>query len=87
MSADGRQVIDLYHQLVGDHLRQTPFDASSKPAFHAWQRKARRILRGILGEIPDEKIDFQLTRRTVEEHPQYLVEECTSFRNKNVDCS
>ena len=47
MSADGRQVIDLYHQLVGASLRQTPFDASSQTAFKAWQHKARRILRGI----------------------------------------
>ena len=87
MSADGRQVIDLYHQLVGDHLRQTPFDASSKPVFHAWQRKARRILRGILGEMPEEKIDFQLTRRTVEEHPQYLVEELVYWTRPGLQAS
>ena len=55
MSADGRQVIDLYHGLVGASLRQTPFDASSQKAFKAWQRKARRILRGILGVLPGKK--------------------------------
>ena len=66
MNDHGRQVIDLYHQLVDSHLRQTPFDASSRPAFQAWQRKARRILRGIIGELPTEKIDFGLERRVVE---------------------
>ena len=87
MSADGRQVIDLYHQLVGASLRQTPFDASSKPAFQGWQRKARRTLRDILGELPDENIDFQLTRRTVEEHPQYLVEELVYWTRPGLQTS
>ena len=36
MSDHGRQVIDLYNQLVDNHLRQTPFDASSQQVFQAW---------------------------------------------------
>ncbi len=87
MNDHGRQVIDLYHQLVDSHLRQTPFDASSRPAFQAWQRKARRILRGIIGELPTEKIDFGLERRVVEEHSQYLVEELVYWTRPGLQAS
>ncbi|MBT4504177.1 MAG: hypothetical protein HOC74_40980 [Gemmatimonadetes bacterium] len=65
--AFGRQVIDFYQQTVGASLRQSPFDGSSREAFTAWQRNGRRRLRRILGEMPQEKVDFELQREVVEE--------------------
>ncbi len=70
----GQQIIDFYHATVQDNLRQTPFDASSRKAFNAWQQKARRRLRSILGDMPKDKVDFDLQRETFEEHEDYTIE-------------
>lgn len=70
----GRQIVDLYKKTVHDNLRQSPFKASSEKAFAAWQRQARRRLREILGEMPGEKVDFELGRERVEETDRYVRE-------------
>ena len=70
----GQQILSLYHETVDTDLRQSPFDASSREAFHAWQTRARGILGGILGQMPDEKVDLELTRETVAETTRYLHE-------------
>ena len=69
-----QQVVDVYHSLVDASLRQTPFDGKSKRAFNAWQKRARRIVKKALGEMPTEKVDFELRRETVEETESYLWE-------------
>ena len=69
-----QQILDLYRSIVDSSLRQMPFDASSKEAFQSWQRKARRVVRKVMGEIPEEKIDFGLERRVTEETRHYIRE-------------
>lgn len=69
-----QQVIQLYHSTVKDSLRQMPFDASSRDAYLRWQKKARRVLLRILGEMPREVVDFQLQRKVVEETDDYVRE-------------
>ncbi len=70
----GQQIIDFYHTTVKENLRQSPFDASSRKDFAKWQQNARRRLRRILGAMPQEKIDFDLQRRKVEENAAYTIE-------------
>jgi dienelactone hydrolase len=70
----GQQVVKLYQSVVRDNLRQMPFDAASSKAFVAWQRKARRILRRILGEMPRKKAPLRLRREVVAETDRYVQE-------------
>ena len=70
----GGQVIELFKKTIRDSLRQSPFDVSTEKALGAWQQKARRRVRGILGEMPREKVDFDLERETVEETDRYVRE-------------
>ena len=76
-----QQVVELYHSLVDSDLRQMPFDASSREAFTSWQQKARRTVRRILGEMPREKVDFELQREMVEETGCYTRERL-SYRTR-----
>ena len=70
----GQQVIRLYRTIVKSTVRQMPLDATSKAAFLAWQKKARRVLLQTLGEMPRGKVDFGLTRKVVRRTRQYVQE-------------
>jgi dienelactone hydrolase len=70
----GEQVTALYHHTVATRLRQTPFDATSRRAFRGWQRHARALLAGILGEMPAETVPFALQRQVVAENDRYVQE-------------
>ncbi|MEW6753928.1 MAG: alpha/beta hydrolase family protein [Candidatus Latescibacterota bacterium] len=70
----GRQIVDLYHTLVRESLRQSGFDASSPAAFGAWQLKARRRLRRILGTLPRARVPLAVERRVMEETAGYVRE-------------
>lgn len=70
----GQQITKLYHSAVASELRQMPFEASSRDAFSSWQRKARRVVRRTLGEMPKVKTDLDLKRKTVEETEAYVRE-------------
>jgi len=73
----GQQVTKLYQSTVASVLRQMPFDASSRQAFSSWQRKARRLVRGILSKMPEVKTKLGLKRKTVEETKDYVREKVT----------
>ncbi|MBI2194408.1 MAG: acetylxylan esterase [Planctomycetes bacterium] len=75
----GQQVIDLYHTIVDSSLRRTPFDGSSKKAFLAWQRRARRMVNRILGEMPRRKIPLDVQKETVEETQSFVRERLVYF--------
>ncbi len=70
----GQDVIDRYHQTVDASLARLPFDASSLPAFAAWQDDARARLSVILGALPSETGGLALTREVVEETDAYVRE-------------
>lgn len=69
-----QQILDLYRQTVNGHVRQSPFDASSRGAFEMWQGWARGRLAEILGAMPTERGDFQLERTPVAETEHYVQE-------------
>ncbi|MBI3921909.1 MAG: hypothetical protein HY318_10880, partial [Armatimonadetes bacterium] len=83
----GEQIVQLYHSIVETDTRQTPFDASTRTDFLTWQRKARRRLLSILGEMPLEPVDFDVRRETVEETEQFTRERLVYWTRPDVQAT